>query len=189
MLAMAEQSFVAKHPHFRLDLERLTPSPEFSVAPAGEVELLYLVTMAALRIPSVRGSLRAVEQVHRHSGSILAVRKRHELAGCFATLSLNQSGTEALLDGSLSVAEPSQSHLVRAGETAAAIYVWAVCGHRMAVAAAGNVMQWLRQPMYARADLYARPATPEGKKLMIRAGFYPLVGTEPKSLWVYRRPS
>jgi hypothetical protein len=178
-----------KSHHFHLDLDRLAPSPELSAAPAGEMELPDLVMLAARRIPSLQGSLRAVEQVHRYSRSILAVRTRHELVGCCALLLLNQSGIEALLDGSLSIAEPSQSHLVRAGETAAAIYIWALCTRRTAVAAIGNAMQWLRQPMYARADLYARPATPEGKKLMIRAGFQALLGPEANSLWVYRRPS
>jgi hypothetical protein len=189
MLSIAEQIFAQKSHHCRLDLDNLVPSPEFSVDPAQDEELPYLVKMAARQIAGLQGTCLAVEQVHRYSRSILAVRKRHELVGCFATMLLNQSGIEALLDGSLSIAEPSRSHLVQAGETAAAIYVWAICGHRMAVAAAGNVMRWLRQAPYARADLYARPATPEGKKLMIRAGFQALLGSEANSLWVYRRPS
>jgi len=41
----------------------------------------------------------------------------------------------------------------------------------MAVGAAGNVMQWLKQDSYARADLYAKPSTLKGNAFMIRAGF------------------
>jgi hypothetical protein len=189
MLAIIEQSVAISSRHFRLDLDDLAPSPEFSVAPAADEELPYLATITARHIPGLQGTYLAFEQVHRYSRSILAIRKRHELVGCFTALLLNHGGLEHLLGGGLSIAEPSQSHLVRPGETAAAIYVWAVCLPPIAVRATGNVMQWLRQPMYARADLYARPGTPKGKTFMIHAGFHPLAGPEAKSLWVYRRPT
>jgi len=96
--------------------------------------------------------------------------------------------TARLLHYSLSIADPSPEHLARPGETAAAIYVWAVCAPGMAVGAAGNVMQWLKQDSYARADLYAKPSTLKGNAFMIRAGFHPLAGTEANSIWVYDRP-
>jgi hypothetical protein len=171
------------------DLDRLPPNPKFSVAPANGEDLSYLGKMTARLIPGLQGTYPAFEQVHRHSRSILAIRNRHGLAGCFAALLLNGCGFEHLLNGDLSVADPSRSHLVRPGEPAAAIYVWALCVPRMAVAATGDVMQWLRQSMYARADLYARAGTPKGKAFMIRAGFHPLSGSKVKSLWVYRRPA
>lgn len=170
-----------------LTLDLLPPSRRFSVGPATNEELPYLTTMTARRIPGLQGTYPAVERVHRHSRSILAVRNGQELVGCFAALLLNRGGHEALLEGTLSFGEPSQSHLVRPGEKAAAIYVWAVCGLRMAMGASGNIVQWLRQSMCAEADLYARPFTPKGKRLMIRAGFQPLPGTGTISLWVCRR--
>lgn len=183
----AEQSFFTTSQ--RLDLDYLPPNQEFSVAPAADNDLPYLATMTARHIASLQGTYPALERVQRYSGSILAVRNGHELVGCFAALLLNHGGFEHLLDGGLSIADPSQSHLVRPGETAAAIYVWALCIPRMAAGATGNIMQWLRQAVYVRADLYARPGTPKGKTFMIRAGFHPLAGSETKSLWVYRRPT
>ncbi len=183
----AEQSFIATSQ--RLDLDHLPPSRRFSVAPAADEDLPHLATMTARHIPSLQGTYLALERVQRYSHSILAIRNRHELVGCFAALLLNHAGFEHLLDGCLSIADPSQSHLVRPGETAAAIYVWALCIPRMAVGATGNVMQWLRQTTYARADLYARPGTPKGRTFMSQAGFRLLSGSEAKSLWVYRRPT
>jgi hypothetical protein len=171
------------------DLDHLPPSPRFSVAPAANDDLPFLALMMARHIPNLKGTYPAFEQVHRHSQSILAIRNRQGLAGCFAALFLNDGGYEHLLDGSLSIAEPSQSHLVRPGETATAIYVWAFYMPGIVAGSAGNVMQWLRQSMYARADLYGRAGTLRGKAFMIRTGFRPLAGSEAKSLWVYRRPT
>ena len=185
--ASVTQSFVTVSQP--LDLDRLPPNPRFSVAPAADEDLPYLGKMTARLIPGLQGTYSGFEQVHRHSRSILAIRTGHGLVGCFAALFLNRSGFEHLLDGGLSIADPSQSLLVRPGETAAAIYVWALCAPGMAVAATGNVMQWLRQSMYARADLYARAATVRGRAFMMRAGFHPLTGSKAKSLWVYRRPT
>jgi hypothetical protein len=171
-----------------LDLEHMLPNPRFSVTPALDEDLPGLATMTARHIPGLKGTYPALAQVQRHSRSILAIRNRQELVGCFAALLLNDSGFARLLQNSLSIADPSQEHLARPGETAAAIYVWAVCAPGMAVGAAGNVMQWLKQDSYARADLYAKPSTLKGNAFMIRAGFHPLAGTEANLIWVYDRP-
>jgi hypothetical protein len=182
----AEQSFFAISR--RLILDHLPPSEKFSVAPAADKDLPYLAAMTARHIPSLRGTYQALEQVQRYSRSIFAIRNSNELVGCFAALFLSDSGFELLLDGGLSVANPSQAHLVRPGKTAAAIYVWALCMPGMAEAT-GNIMQWLRQDEYAGANLYARPTTPKGKAFLIRLGFHPLATSDAKSLWVYRRPN
>lgn len=170
-----------------LDLDHLRPNRRFSATPAAKEDLPYLARMTAQHIPCLQGTYRALERVQRHSRSVLAIRNRQELVGCFAALLLNDSGLEHLLHGSLSIADPSRSHLVPPGETAAAIYVWALCIPGMAVGAAGTIMHWLRQDTYVRADLYARPGTPKGKAFMIRAGFHPLADTNENSIWVYCR--
>ena len=183
----AEQSFFAISR--RLILDHLPPGREFSVAPAADKDLPFLAAMTARHIPSLRGTYQALEHVQRYSQSIFAIRNSNELVGCFAALFLNDSGFEQLLDGGLSVADPSQAHLARPGETAAAIYVWALCLPGMAAGATGNIMQWLRQDEYAGANLYARPTTPKGKAFLIRLGFHPLATSEENSFWVYRRPT
>ena len=178
-----ERSFSA--PAKRSDLEILPESQRFSVGPAADSDLPELATMLAAHIPNLQGTYLAFEQAHRHSRSILAIRNSNGLVGCFAALFLNNGGFERLVDGSLSIVE--QSYLVRPGETAAALYVWAICMPKMAVSATGNAFDWLRQDAYAKADLYARPGTPKGKTFMIRVGFQPLADSDGKSLWVYRR--
>lgn len=170
-----------------LELDQIPPNRRFSVAPAADEDLPCLATMTARHIPSLQGTYQALEQVQRYSRSILAIRYKQELAGCFAALLLNDRGFEQLLHQSLAIANPSQSHLARPGETAAAIYIWALCATGLAVGAAGNVMQWLRQAEYVRADLYARPSTPKGKAFMIRMGFHPLADPGASAIWVYRR--
>ncbi|MGH6801696.1 MAG: hypothetical protein ACRECZ_09845, partial [Methylocella sp.] len=157
----------AEQPFFtisrRLNLDHVPPSREFSVAPAADKDLPYLAAMTARHIPNLKGTYQALEQVQRYSQSILAIKNGNELVGCFAALFLNDNGLEQLLDGGLSVAAPSQIHLVRPGETAAAIYVWALCMPGIGAGATGNIMQWLRQDEYVGANLYARPTTPKGK--------------------------
>ncbi len=180
----AQRSIIA--PTKCLDFDHMPPNRRFSVAPAADEDLPCLATMTAGHIPNLQGTYQALKQVQRYSRSVLAVRNKDELIGCFAALLLNDSGFEQLLRGSLSMVHPSPSYLVRTSEAAAAIYVWALCTPGMAVGAAGNIMQWLRQETYVRADLYARAGTPKGKAFMIRAGFRPLAGSE-TSLWVYRR--
>jgi len=113
-----------------LDLEHMLPNPRFSFTPALDEDLPGLATMTARHIPGLKGTYTALAQVQRHSRSILAIRNRQELVGCFAALLLNDSGFARLLHYSLSIADPSPEHLARPGETAAAIYVWAVCAPR-----------------------------------------------------------
>lgn len=179
-------SFAATTPRC-LDLDHFPPNRRFSVAPAADEDLPYLATLTARHISGLKGTHSAIERVQHYSRSILAIRNRREIIGCFAALLLNHDGFERLLGGGLDVSDPSQSHLVRPGETAAAIYVWALCMTGMAAGATGNVMEWLRHEIYAQAELYARPSTPKGRAFLIRLGFHPLAASEPNSLWVYRR--
>jgi len=165
----------------------MLPNGRFSVSTAAEKDLPFLAKMTAGHIPSLQGTYQGLERVQRQSRSVLAVRSSNELIGCFAALLLNDGGFDHLLRGSLSMACPSPSCLAWPGETPAAIYVWALCIPGLAVGAAGNIMQWLRQETYARADLYASPSTPKGKAFMIRGGFKPLEDFAVHSLWVYRR--
>jgi hypothetical protein len=119
MALRGEGSFCA--PAKRSDLDVLPQSQRFLVAPAADADLPELATILAAHIPNLQGTYLAFEQAHRHSRSILAVRSSNGLVGCFAALFLNHGGFERLVDGSLSIVEPSQSYLVRPGETAAAL--------------------------------------------------------------------
>jgi len=184
MFIGAEPIAAGRSPRRKLD--DFSPHPDIFIRPATEGELGPLVELAAKLIPALQGSLRAVERVQRYSGSILAISNRDETAGCFAMLLLNPLGLSALRDGRLSVADPAHEHLVPIGTNAEAIYVWSVFAvPGTARKATGNVMQWLRQDAYAKADLYARPGTLNGRAFMTRSGFRPLKS----DLWFYSRSS
>src|SRR5579885_407229 len=143
-----------------LGLENLPDNHRFSAGPAAEDELPHLGAMLA------RG-----------------------LAGCFAALLLNSEGLARLLHGCLPVAAPPPSLLVRPEEAAAGIYIWALCFPGLAAGAAALIMQWLNQPLYAGADIYARAATARGEAFLVRTGFCPLEDADKSSLWAYRRRS
>jgi hypothetical protein len=139
-------------------------------------------------LPGLAANYEAVQEVHRFSKSILAVHSAEGLVGSYAFLFLSPKGLHELLAGQLSRARPSREHLVGPNEIAAALYAWAMCLPGAVVGAMGNIMAWLRQPRYARADLYGRPATDKGERFMTKTGFCPLSGLGGSdTLWIYRR--
>lgn len=169
-------------------LEHLPPSRRFVVGPALDEELPALVRLAEGHLPRLKAGEPAIWRVHKASKSILAVRTHTRLAGFFALLFLTAEGLARLAADSFNVAAPDDTFLLRQGERPAALYVWAMCLPGSAVGALGNIMQWLRHPAYAGCDMFARPVTPAGKRIMIKTGFQLLTqssGTAP--LWVYRR--
>lgn len=170
-----------------LDLEQLSPAAKFFINPADDCDIPSLGAMLASRISNLRADQSALERVHAHSRSVLAIRNRRGLAGCLAALLLNHKGLRELLSGQLSVGDPNPLDLARPGEQASAIYVWALCLPGVAVAATANLVQWFEQPFYANADFYARPATLKGLAFLIRTGFNPIIGNSGSPLWVYHR--
>lgn len=181
-----ERFFAAPAHHWLLD--NLPISRRFSISIAADDDLPSIVELTARHIPGLRGALEAARRAQHRSGSILAVRDQRGLVGSYAFLFLNERGFEALLDGVLPVADPDPGLLCAPGEPAAALYAWAMCLPGSVVGAMGNIMELLRRPSYAQADIYARPATPKGEQFMIKTGFRPLADarTQPP-LWAYRR--
>jgi predicted GNAT family N-acyltransferase len=146
-----------------------------------------LVEAAANEIPAMKVIEPAIARVHAFNPeTILAAIGSKGLAGGFAFLYLNQLGFDGLLAGELSVADPELRHLAAQGEAPRALYAWAMYLPGRAVAAMGNVMEFVRRPGFAEADLYARPGTLEGARFMQRTAFLP-VHDGPPGLFVYRR--
>jgi hypothetical protein len=171
-------------------LDHIAVSRRFTVSPAAIDDLPVLMEMTSRHIPRLLGAYVDAHRVHAFSSSILAIRDRRGLAGSFAFLFLNQRGFDALLAGTFPIESPDTDLLARANEKAAALYAWAMCLPGPLVAAMGNVMEFVRRPLYAEADMYARPGTLKGGRFMIKTGFHPLGDAEmPSTLWVYRRPT
>lgn len=110
--------------------------------------------------------------------------------GYVAFLFLNPLGVERLKRGELNAADPDLSLIVRRGEKVAGIYVWGIVATGKAIAGLPLVMEILKRPPYAGADLYARPASIAGLNLM-RALQFELIfegaGEGDKPLYSYRR--
>jgi predicted GNAT family N-acyltransferase len=131
--------------------------------------------------------LPAIMKVHAFNpDTILAVTGSRGLLGGFGVLYLNELGFEALLSGELSVADPDLRHLAARGEAPKALYAWAMHLPGPAIAALGNMMEFVRRPGFAEADVYTRPGTLDGARFVERTGFLPLHAGAP-GLFVYRR--
>ncbi|HEX2147160.1 MAG TPA: hypothetical protein VHG11_05845, partial [Pseudorhizobium sp.] len=102
---------------------------------------------------------------------------RHErLVGVYCMLFLKESGLDSLLSGDFDLHSPPLEHLAAPSERPKAIYKWLVVGPGSASSGIGAISEMLSQERYAAADLYARPQTPEGRRVMISVGFHPIPG-------------
>jgi len=110
--------------------------------------------------------------------------------GYVALLFLRRAGVDALTRGQLNAADPDLSLLVRKGEPVSGIYVWGIVATGKAIAGVPLVMNVLKRPPYADADLYARPASVAGMNLMLALRFkliFEGAGAGDKPLYRYRR--
>lgn len=163
----------------------LMPSRRISAAPAALSELDELIGLAQRLIPPLAAAEPSIRAVFRHNpDSVWAVRGSSGLCGVFAMLLLNRSGERALLAGALDAAAPELDFLIRPGERAAAVYLWAIATPGFAVDAFRIVSLWLRSAPYSSADIYTRVTTPRGTQFAINIGFKPMRGT---GLYRFRR--
>ncbi len=117
---MAERRDAQSH---RFDLEYLPVSRRFDVAVATSDEIAILAQFTAKYLPAVESAKSALSAVQEKSKSLLAIKTRNKLVGCFALLSLNDRGLEQLLSGQLWTAKPDLDGLTVPDERASAILV------------------------------------------------------------------
>ncbi len=161
----------------RLDFDDLghLPARRIIAAPASPEEIDSLFRLARRLIPPLSAAEAAAHEVYRHNpDSIWAVKGRSGLIGVFAMLLLNQAGFGDLLAGRFDAAKPSLALLTRPGETAAAVYLWAIATPGFAVDAFRVVSRWLQAPPYAAADIYTRGSTAAGTRFANSIGFKPI---------------
>lgn len=171
--------------HRALDELRLRHSPKLRSANVEEIPAL--LSFAASELPGIQASAGVIGRVQEaNSNSILVIENRQGVAGVIALLLLNTRGLDALIAGELCFANPDPLQLAAPDEPLAAIYVWILCARGKAAAAVGEVMQWAQQGGRERANIYARPTTPQGERFMDRCGFRPLRCEQP-DLWRYSR--
>jgi hypothetical protein len=159
----------------RVDFDDLAllPLRRVTAAPSTVAELDQLIALAGRFIPQLTAAEPAIRRVYRHNpNSIWGVRGTGgDIAGVIALLLLNEAGRAAMLEGELDASDPHTDWLIRPGESAAAVYFWAVALPGFTVEALRAVSLWLRGPAFASADLYMRAATSGGARIGTNLGF------------------
>jgi predicted GNAT family N-acyltransferase len=93
--------------------------------------------------------------------------------GFLAVLPLNHEGTRRLIDGRLDTRNPDIAFVARQSERPAGIYVWAIHAKGAIVAAIPLVLQKFSTPLYQGVNIYSRPITKEGLRVLEPLGFSP----------------
>lgn len=178
----AREPFVA-----RRDFDFIPRRSEVDVAPAQFEDFEALATMANAKIPDILVSgnfLRTVAE--RDSDTILSFRIKGSLVGGVAFLFLNEIGVEDLLLDNIDFANPSESLLAGPIDDVAGIYTWATALDGRGILGLGNVAEHLSKRRFRFADLYGRPNTEDGRRLVQSVGFRPLAAFQ-ENLWIYER--
>jgi predicted GNAT family N-acyltransferase len=93
--------------------------------------------------------------------------------GFLAVLPLTHEGTRRLVDGRLDTRNPDMSFVARQSERPAGIYVWAIHAKGAIAAAIPLVLQKFSTPLYQGINIYSRPITKEGLRVLEPLGFSP----------------
>lgn len=93
--------------------------------------------------------------------------------GFLAVLPLTHEGTRRLLDGRLDTRNPDMALVTRQSERPAGIYVWAIHAKGSIAAAIPLVLQKFSTPLYQGINIYSRPLTKGGLRVLEPLGFSP----------------
>jgi predicted GNAT family N-acyltransferase len=93
--------------------------------------------------------------------------------GFLAVLPLTHEGMQRLIDGRLDTKNPELAYVARQSERPAGIYVWAIHAKGTLAAAIPLVLQKISSPLYRGVNLYSRPLTKGGLRVLEPLGFSP----------------
>jgi predicted GNAT family N-acyltransferase len=149
----------------------------FTVDAAG---IAALVDAARQDIPGLTSN-RMFQSVANHNpDTFWAITKKGHFdincpkgEGFFALLPLTHQGMRGLIDGSLDTRNPDISFIARQSERPAGIYIWAIHAKGTLVAGIPLVLQKMTSPLYRGINLYSRPVTKEGLRVLEPLGFTP----------------
>lgn len=180
---------LAHHPKAAdFDTTRFVDSMDVLARPAraSEVpELFALVSHgidAAIADQSVVSSLAA-----RDPEALWAFEREGRLVGAFALLKLNALGVARLVAGRMDMRDPAPETLAEPDEAPAGVYFWALLARGRARLGVSRVLNWLQEPRFARADLWATPVTADGQRFVDNLGFLPVAGSPVAGLCRYTR--
>ena len=160
----------------RKQFDQLPLSNFVGIRAIRRAEIPGVARFAAGQLPSLKlDDLSIFDRIVAHDPDTIQIFETDgRLVGLYAMLFLNRRGHQALLDDTFDGADPSSDHLALKSEKPAAIYTWFVACPGRAVTGFGNVAQLLQDERYAHANLYARPASPGGLRLMRGIGYVPV---------------
>ncbi|KWV51268.1 hypothetical protein AS156_13230 [Bradyrhizobium macuxiense] len=149
----------------------------FTVDAAG---IAALMDAARLDLPGITTN-RIVQNVANHNPDVFwAIARRDHYAieapkgeGFLAALPLTHEGTRRLIDGTLDTKNPDLACIARQSERPAGIYVWCIHAKGSLVAAIPLVLQKFSAPLYQGVNIYSRPITKEGLRVLEPLGFSP----------------
>jgi len=149
----------------------------FTVDAAG---IASLMDAAREDIPGLTTN-RIVQAVANHNPDTfwaIARKDQFDIAapkgeGFLAVLPLTHEGTRRLIDGRLDTRNPDIAFIARQSERPAGIYVWAIHAKGAIVAAIPLVLQKFSTPLYQGVNIYSRPITKEGLRVLEPLGFSP----------------
>ncbi len=172
----------------RKEFDLLSPSRHVTIRAIELPEIAEAARFASAHLSGLQiDDLSRLETIiARGREQVQLFHARDRLVGLYAMLFLNRDGLESLLSGTFDGANPCIDHLVEETATPAAIYTWFVACPGRAVSGFGNVARLLRSARLAGADLFARPASDAGLRLMRGIGYTP-IGSNPAGLHRYIR--
>jgi hypothetical protein len=171
----------------RHDFDSLPNDADVEVRGARPAELPILADMACRLIPGIDMPADVLSMyLASDPETILSFSRRGKLLGAMAFLYLNDRGHDALLLDEICLARPEMKYLAAADEEVSAIYIWALAMTGRGSAGYGKAAEHLRKPRYARANIFAQPATKDGRGWLSATCFEPIQSFQP-DLWCYER--
>ena len=165
------------HPLAELDTQSLARRIVIFTPSGSQIDTL--VTLARGSIVGLTTTSEVACRVMSHNpDSIWAITRRNRydpanpiVEGFFALLMLNEVGMKRLVEGSFDATNPDLSLLTAQHERPAGIYLWAVHAPGSLSGGIALVLEKVSTPLYAAADLYARPLTTGGSRILEATGF------------------
>jgi predicted GNAT family N-acyltransferase len=168
--------YPAKHPLPATNLESFADDVVVFAPSGGNLD--NLLARARIDLPGLAGA-EAVRRVMSHNPDTLwAIARRDSfdaaspsVDGFVAFLMLNAEGLRRLVAGTFDASDPDLALLTPQNKKPAAIYLWAMWAKDGLVAGIPLAFEKMFTPLYRSADVYARAATHEGRKLLETMGF------------------
>jgi predicted GNAT family N-acyltransferase len=139
-----------------------------------------LIDAAREDIPGLTANQMFQSVANHNPDTFWAIAKRDHFniaapkgEGFLAVLPLTHEGTRRLIDGRLNTKKPELCYIARQSERPAGIYVWAIHAKGAIAAAIPLVLQKFSTPLYRGINIYSRPVTKAGLRVLEPLGFSP----------------